>query len=215
MVKFNPIIKNPGDLIRSEDYNRMQGEIKEDLEDLKQRIEKLREYVENMLHSVTLIDIKSPQGMSYALDDNVPGETSNYGTTVVGNITRQWCIGAENTGTICRFGIIDFMDILYYWSGAGRGDKKCLKITIEYVDGNVYTTDDLFIHEWSELRARGDDNPYSEYLLSPNEHVWYKYMLKNPEPDKEVRYIYFEDTSAESNPRIGNLIQYMTRIRHL
>ena len=215
MTKFEPIVRNPGDLIRSEDWNRIQEDIKADLDDLNEKISKLKEYVEGMLHSVTLTDVKSPIGISYNLDEPVPGETENYGTTIVGHITKQWCIGNGNTGRICRFGIIDLMDVLYYWAGAGGGDKKTLKIMIEYVDGDTHTTDELFIHEYSELRPKGGENPYVEYLLSPNENVWYKYMLQNPKPDKEVRYIYFENVGSACTPRIGNVIQYLTKIRHM
>ncbi|MDI6729986.1 MAG: hypothetical protein QMD06_00365 [Candidatus Altarchaeum sp.] len=215
MTKFEPIIKNPGDLIRSEEWNKMQEEIRTDLDELNEKIGKLKEYVENMLYSVTLTDAKSSLGISYNLDGSVPGESDNYGTSIVGNITKQWCLGKGNTGKICRFGIIDFMDMLYYWSGAGEGDKKTLKIMIEYVDGDVYNTDDLFIHKWSELRPKGGENAYIEYLLSPNERVWYKYMLKNPKPDKEVRYIYFENTNSGCTPRIGNVVQYLTKIRQM
>jgi len=167
-----------------------------------------------MLYSVTLSELKSPIGNSYNLDENIPGETENYGESVVGNITKQWSIGKKK-GKICRFGIIDFVDILYYWAGANGGDKKTLKITIEYVDGDVYSTDELFINECFELKQKENDNPYVEYLLSPNENVWYKYMLKNPKPEKEVRYISFENTNQNCSTRIGNVIQYLTRIKNL
>ncbi|PKP60305.1 MAG: hypothetical protein CVT89_00035 [Candidatus Altiarchaeales archaeon HGW-Altiarchaeales-2] len=214
MVKFKPIIRNPGDLIASDDWNKMQGDIKDDIEELDKKIEELKGYVKNMLYSVTLAELKSPIGSSYNLDENIPGENENYGATVVGNITKQWCIGKKKE-VVCKFGIVDAVDILYYWAGANNGDKKTLKITIEYADGDVYSTDELFIHEFSELRIKGKDNPYVEYLLSPNENVWYKYMLKNPKPEKEVRYISFENTSQNCSPRIGNVIQYLTRIKNL
>ena len=55
--------------------------------------------------------------------------------------------------------------------------------------------------------------PYAEYLLSPNEKVWYKYALKNPNPNVEVRYVSFKDTNEESAPRIANVIQHVARIR--
>lgn len=214
MAKFKPIIRNPGDLIASEDWNKMQEDIKHDIEELNKKIEELKDYVKNMLYSVTLTELKSPIGSSYNLDENIPGETENYGGSVVGNITKQWSIGKKK-GVVCRFGIIDFVDVLYYWAGANNGDKKTLKITMEYVDGNIHSTDELFIHECSELRPKGTENPYVEYLLSPNENVWYKYMLKNPNPEKEVRYIFFENTNQNCSLRIGNVIQYLTRIKNL
>lgn len=213
MAKFEPIRKKPGELIRSEDWNKMQEDMKADLERLEGRIQELRRYVDNMAGSVTLINLDSPIGTSFNLDENVPGETNNYGTSVMGYITKQWVAGMAKTGEICRFGILDFFDILYYWSGAEKGDKKTLEVTLEYVDGTTHTERDLFIHEWSELRAKGAENPYVEYLLSPNERVWYKYALKNPNPDKEVRHASFTDTGTECAPRIANTVQHIARIR--
>lgn len=214
MTKFKPIIRNPGDLIASEDWNKIQEDIRDDVEELDKKIGELKGYVENMMYGVTLTELKSPVGSSYNLDENIPGETENYGASVVGNITKQWDINKEK-GIVCRFGIVDAVDILYYWGGAKDGDKKTLKITIEYVDGDVYSADELFIHECSELRKKGKENPYVEYLLSPNEKVWYKYMLKNPKPEKEVRYLSFENTNQNCSLRIGNVIQYLTKIKNL
>jgi len=214
MAKFKPIIRNPGDLIASDDWNKMQEDIKSNIDELDEKFDKLKEYIENMLYSVTLVELKSPVGSSYNLDENIRGETENYGANVVGNITKQWSIGKEK-GVVCRFGIVDAVDIFYYWAGAKDSDKKTLKITIEYIDGDVYSTDELFIHECSELRPKGTENSYVEYLLSPNENVWYKYMLKNPNPEKEVRYISFENTNQNCSLRIGNVIQYLTRIKNL
>jgi len=213
MSKFEPIKKKPGELIRSEDWNKIQEDIKADLKKLEERIQGLRRYVDNMAGSVTLTNLDSPVGTSYNLDENVPGETSNYATSVMGYITKQWIVGVGKTGEICRFGILDFFDVLYYWSGAEKGDKKMLEITLEYVDGTTHTIRDLFIHEWSELRAKGAENPYLEYLLSPNERVWYKYALGNPNSGKEVRYVSFKDTSEECGPRVANIIHHLGRIR--
>jgi hypothetical protein len=206
MTKFEPIRKKPGELIRSEDWNKIQENIKTDLEKLEDKIHELKRYVDNMAGSVTLINLSSPIGTSYNLDENVLGEKSNYSTSVVGYITKQWIAGIEKSGEICRFGILDYFDLLYYWSGAEKGDKKTLEITI-------YTARDIFIHEWSELRSKGTENPYIEYLLSPNERVWYKYALENPNPDKEVRHVVFKDVNKECAPRIANVIQHIARIR--
>jgi hypothetical protein len=64
-----------------------------------------------------------------------------------------------------------------------------------------------------ELMPRSTENPYVEYLLSPNERVWYKYALRNPNPDKEVRYVSFRDINEDAGPRIANVIQHVARIR--
>lgn len=213
MAKFEPIRKKPGELIRSEDWNKIQEDIKSDLERLVGEIQSLREYIDSMAKSVTLINLDSPIGLSYRLDEDVPGEVGNYATSVMGYITKQWILGKGRTGEICRFGILDFFDLLYYWSGAENGGTKTLEITLEYVDGTMHTASDLFINKWTELRPRGAENPYAEYLLSPNERVWYKYALRNPNPDKEVRYVSFKDVNEESGPRIANVIQHVARIR--
>ncbi len=65
------------------------------------------------------------------------------------------------------------------------------------MDGSVYNTGSLFVHEWSNLRPRGTKNPYVEYLQSPNQCLWYRYVLVNPNPDKEIRQITFRDTSVD------------------
>jgi hypothetical protein len=213
MVTFEPIGKKPGELIRSEDWNKIQEDIRADLEKLEEENRTLRDYINNMAKSVTLTGLDSPTGTSYRLDEDVPGDIGNYATRVVGYITRQWSLGKEKPAEICRFGVLDFCDLLYYWAGAGNGDRPTLEITLEYVDGSLHTTGSLFLHEWAELRARGTENPYLEYLLSPNERVWYKYALRNPNPDKEVRYISFRNTDPTCVPRIANVIQHIARIR--
>jgi hypothetical protein len=213
MVKFEPIRKNPGELIRSEDWNKIQEDVKADLAKLAEEIRVLREYIDTMALSETLTNMESPAGTSHGLNEDVPGEIGNYSTTVLGYITRQWVLGVEQTGEICSFGVLDFFDVLYYWAGAKRSEKGCLEITLEYVDGTIYTEPNLFIHDWTQLQIKGDKNPYIEYLLSPNERVWYKYEIKNPNPKKEVRYVTFKDTDASNSPRIANVIQHIARIR--
>ncbi len=208
MVKFKPISKKPGDVIKSEDWNRIQEEIKADLE-------RIEEYISKMTETVTLTNVESPVGKSFNLMDIVPGETSSYNSSVMGLITRQWLLEKGKVGEICRFGVIDSFDILYYWSGAENGDKKTLNIVLEYVDGTTTSIEGLFIHDRTKLRPAGQDNPYTEYILSLNDRVWYKYQLVNPNSEKEVRYISFKNINAECTPRIGNVIQYKTRIKPL
>jgi hypothetical protein len=213
MEKFEPINKKPGELIRSEDWNKIQEDIKTDLMTLAEEIQSLRAYIDSMAKSVTLINLDSPVGTSYRLDEVVSGEIGNYATSVLGYITKQWILGRGKTGEICRFGVIDFFDYLYYWSGAENGENATLEITLEYVDGTLYVSNALFINEWMELKPRSTDNPYAEYLLSPNERVWYKYTLRNPNPNKEVRYVSFKDNNEEAGPRIANVLQHVARIR--
>jgi hypothetical protein len=208
MAKFKPILKKPGDVIRSEDWNKIQEDIKADLE-------RIEEYISKMTETVTLTNVESPVGKSFNLMDIVPGETSSYNSNVMGLITKQWLLEKGKVGEICRFGVMDSFDILYYWSGAENGDKKTLNIVLEYMDGTTAGIEGLFIHDRTKLRPAGQDNPYIEYILSPNERVWYKYQIVNPNPEKEVRYISFKNVNAECTPRIGNVIQYKTRIKPL
>lgn len=215
MVKFEPIKRKPGELIRSEDWNKIQEDIRADLIELEEEIRRLREYIDSLTETVVMTNLQSPTGTTYNLNEDVPGESGNYAASVVGHITKQWVLGRGKTGEICRLGVLNFFDVLYYWAGADNGDKKTLEITLEYVDGTTYTVRDLFIHECKELRIKGTDNPYVEYLLSPNERVWYKYELKNPNPDKEVRYVVFKDTNEECAPRIGNVLQFITKLKPL
>ncbi len=195
--------KKPGDLIRSEEWNKIMDELVS-----------LRSYIENMTRSTTLAGLSSPTGTSYALSTGVPEEL-NYGMDVIGLITRQYYKAKEETGVVCRFGLNDYADTLSYWSGAANGDREALDMDVEYVDGTVYQASGLFIHEWSNLRARGTKNPYVEYLQSPNQRLWYRYVLANPNPDKEIRYVTFKDSSKECALRIANVIHYTTRVRPL
>lgn len=195
--------KKPGDLIRSEEWNRIMDELVE-----------LRRYIDNMTRSVTLAGLSSPVGSAYSLSSGA-AEDFNYGVDVMGLITKQYYLGRKETGDICRFGVADQADVISYWSGAANGDREALEIQVEYVDGSVYRTDSLFIHEWSNLRPRGTKNPYVEYLQSPNQSLWYRYVLANPNPDKEIRQITFRDTSADVAVRIANVIHYVTRVRPL
>jgi hypothetical protein len=198
--KYKPERKKPGDLIRSEDWNALVDEVIF-----------LRKYIGNMTRSVTLTHLESPSGKSQLLSSGVQ-EEFNYGTDVLGLITRQFYTTGEEIGEVCKYGLIDYADIIYYWAGAMNGDRKALEITLEYFDGTNYTSDSLLIHEWSKLRPKGKENPWVEYLYSPNQRLWYKYALKNPSPDKGIRFITFRDTSSETGIRIANVLQYVTRI---
>ena len=207
MSDYEPIIKKPGDLIKSEDWNTTQEEIK-----------KLYEYINRMASAITLVNLESSGGIPYDLTEKIPGDDLDYGSRVVGHITKQWYKPWDETRQetkICKFGIVDYADIIYYWAGAGNGDKKTLKISLEDEEGNITSIEDLFIHERSRLRPKGEDNPYIEFLSSPNDYKWYKYKVANPNPENMLRYITFYNTDRECTPRIGNVIQYVTKIKSI
>lgn len=195
-MPFEPVYKKPGDPIRSEEWNSILDELIS-----------LRKYIENMTRSVTLIGLESQNGKFSRLSTDAP-EGFNFGMDVMGLITRQYYGGAKE---ICRFGINDFADIIYYWSGS-KADSESLKISLEYVDGTFLPPQIFFVNDWSRLRQKSDKNPYLEYLLSSDERVWYRYGMKNSHPEKEIRYIIFEDESGTGGTRIGNVIHYVTRV---
>lgn len=216
MPEFKPVIRKPGEVIRSEDWNKIQQDIRSDLERVEKSIQDLKGYVDSMVESVSIVNIDSPVGRSYGLNETVPGETANYGTRVMGLISRQWLTVPETpTGEVCRYGITDFFETFYFWAGAEKGNAKMLDIMIEYVDGSTTTVGGLYVHDCAKLSPKGRDNPYIEYLLSPNERVWYKYEVRNPNPDKEVRQISFSRIKPDSSPRIANVLQYRSRIKPL
>lgn len=99
--------------------------------------------------------------------------------------------------------------------GATNGNAKALEITIRYVDGSTEVVKDLFVHERGKLTAKGTDNPYVEFLLSPNQWVWYRYRLVNPRPDKEALNVTFKNTNVKSTVRVADAIQLRTRIKQL
>lgn len=200
---FDPVVKKPGDIIRSDEWNKIIEELVT-----------LRKYIDNMTRSVTLTSLPSPIGTAYNLSTGVP-EDFNYGTDVLGLISKQYYIGKAETGEICKFGLNDYADIVLYWSGATNGDKEAIEVQIEYIDGTTFVSEKLVIHEWTNLRPKGSKNPYVEYLQSPNQRLWYKYALVNPNPDKAIRYIIFRDIAKETAIRIANVIHYTTRVRQL
>jgi len=197
---FEPVYKKPADIIRSEEWNKILDELVD-----------LRKTIRNMTRCVTLTLLESPLGLSGKLKSDVP-EEFNYGLDVIGLLTRQYYHSEKGTG-ICRFGVDDHAEIIYYWSGAFPDGAETLRISLEYIDGATFTSDNLFIHGLTQLKPKGTKNPYTEYLISPNQRIWYKYGVVNPEPEKIIRYITFEDLSPKSTIRIGNVIQYITRVR--
>jgi hypothetical protein len=212
LAKFKPIVKKPGEVIRSEDWNKMQEDIMNDIKDLEQRLLTLRDYVDSMEQTQTLINMISPAGTQYNLNEIVPGEKTSYDSAVIGPLTKQWLHEKGKAGVICTFGIAAKFETLDFWSGAENGDKKTLEIAFEYLDGTNSVISDLFIHERTKLRPKGTENPYLEYLLSPNENVWYRYHVANPSPNKEVLTMTFKNTNKDCTTRVGNVLYYSSKI---
>jgi hypothetical protein len=212
MTKFSPILRKPGEVIKSEEWNKMQEDIRADIEELERKLQGLKEYIDNMEETSTMLDMDSLFGRSYALDKVVPGESSSYEAPIVGLLTKQWLRLSGDIGDICRFSVVAHIELLDYWSGAENGDKKALEATFNYIDGTSAVVTELFVHDRTRLRPKGAENPYLEYLLSPNEHVWYRYQLTNPNPEKEVLSVSFKNLLADCTPRIGNVIHYRSKI---
>lgn len=215
MPKFKPITKKPGELIKAEDWNRIQEDILKDLEEIEKSIGELRKYVESLTETSTILNPASPVGTSYELNVPVPGETASYMATVVGPITRQWAMERGKVGEVCRFGLAAYLEVLEYWAGAEDGDKKALDIVFEYLDGTSSVVSALYVNECSKLRPKNPENPYLEYLLSPNERVWYRYRLNNPHPEKEVFNISFRKSEPNCILKIGNVIHYRSKMTPL
>ena len=212
MTKFNPIVRKPGEIIRSEDWNRMQEDIQADIEELAHKLDVLKEYVDNMEESATMLNMDSQIGKAYNLDEVIPGENSGYDAPIVGLLTKQWLRVKGDVGDICRFSIVARLELLDYWSGAENGDQKALEATFNYIDGTSSVINELFVHDRRKLRPKGTQNSYLEYLLTPNEYVWYRYQLVNPNPEKEVLSVTFKNIVADCTPRIGNAIHYRSKI---
>jgi hypothetical protein len=213
MSQFKPIIRNPGDTIRSEDWNNLQKGLLAEISKLDEKIRWLKEYIENMSERIVLTNLESTLGKSYKLTEIVPGEKKSYGVSIMGLITRQWVTSILGPGDICYFGIAEYCDLIYYWSGAENGNRPSLEIIIEYVDGNVVKAGtNIFVNDKAKLSPSNKDNPYFQFLFSEN-GIWYKYGIRNPHPEKEIRYIKFRNGNAQCNPRIGNVIQLKTKVR--
>jgi len=213
MVEFEPIKRKPGEVIRSEDWNKMQEDIRADFDELERKLQVLKDYIDSMQETITLLNISTLVGKSYNLDEVVPEETASYETPIVGLLTKQWVLAKGETGEICRLGVVTLLDSIDYWAGAENGDKKALEVVFDYMDGTNAVVSDLFVHDRSKLRPKGTQNPYVEYLLSPNEYVWYRYRIANPNPEKEVLTISFRNKDPECTPRIGNVIHYRAKIK--
>ena len=216
MTTFKPRTAKPGETINPEDWNLVQRGILDDLLRLETENAELRRYIDNVSEVNTITHLDSPEGMSYGLDEEVPGETGTYETPQLGLITRQWLSPVRGAVVdICRFTLSSLFDRLDYWAGADNGNQETLEISMRYVDGTSATMKDLVTHERKKLSPKGQDNPYVEFLLAPNQWVWYGYRLTNPYPDKEVLSVTFKNSNPKAATRIGDVLRLRTRIRQL
>lgn len=216
MTNFKPRIAQPGDTITSDDWNYIQQGVLEDLVRLETENAELRRYVDNMSEVNTITRLDSPEGKSFGLDEKVPGETGTYGTDLLGFISKQWLASVRNAAVdICRFSVANLFDQLDYWAGAENGNQNALDIALRYLDGSTETVKNLVVHERKKLSPKGTENPYVEFLLAPNQWVWYRYRLSNPRPDKEVLTVTFRNSNPKATTRIADVIQLRTRIKQL
>jgi len=201
MAEFKPLLKKPGDTIRSQDWN-----------DLQEEVRMLRMYVNNLGERLTITGLDSTAGKGYNLNEVVPGENKSYGVKTMGLITKQWVLAVKGVGDIYYFGITDYFEVLYYWSGAENGDKNMLDISLEYIDGTTAKMgSDLYINDRTKL-SPPKDNKYLEFLYSES-GIFYKYQAINPNPEKEVRLVKFKNLNQECNPRLGNVLNLRARLR--
>jgi len=77
----------------------------------------------------------------------IAGETDSYQTPVLGYIRKQWLLGKNQNEEICKFGILDCFDVLYYWTGADQSSDPSLDILIEYTDGETCTIKDIVLND--------------------------------------------------------------------
>lgn len=215
MAEFKPIIRKAGEVIRSEDWNSIQEGLLAEITSLELKIESLKTYIENMSERITLTGLESVAGRSFGLDEEVPGETSTYRVKSMGLITRQWVTAVMGEGDLCHFGITDYFDVLYYWAGAENGNQNMLDIEIEYADDTIAKLlENGYVNDKNTLSESNEANPYIEFLYS-DFGIWYKYQIKNPHPNNQVRYVRFRNVNPDSNPRIGNTIQMKTRVKQI
>jgi len=212
LANFKPRLARPGDVIRSEDWNMIQKDLLSEIEALEARYQELRAYVDNMTQTDILTNLESAVGKSYGLNELIPGERETYQTLIMGLITRQWLGPVRGVVDVCRFTLTSKLEELSYWAAATKGNREALAISIRYVDGTSETTKGLFVHDRDALAPKGEDNPYVEYLISPNQKVWYRYRILNPRPEKEVLSVTFKNSEADCTVRIGNVLQIQKRI---
>jgi hypothetical protein len=215
LTEFQPRPAQPGEPIRSEDWNYIQQSLLAEIVSLQARCDRLQKYIDNMSVLHTMTNLESTEGRSYSLDETVPGEVGTYGSKVVGLISRQWVPPVKGDVGICRFTVTNTFDQLDYWAGAAGGNGKALSVTLNYADGGTASFPELFMHEVTALAPAGDDNPFVEYILSPSQWVWYRYRLTNPHPDREVISVTFANVGSDARSRVGDVLQLRARVRQL
>lgn len=216
MANFEPLLRKPGEYINAEDWNKIQEGLLGEIIRLDKELGSLKNYVDNMMETFTLIGLESQYGKSYLLDEPIPGESKTYESKVMGLITKQWLpVSRDREDYICNFGIMEYFEVLHFWAGAEKGDKKMLDVELVYIDGPpAVIGSKLFINDRNSISTIKDsDNPYLEFVAGPNKTSWYKYQAINNNPEKKVAYIRFKNTNPESTPRIGNVIHLKSRIK--
>jgi hypothetical protein len=215
LANFKPKLAQPGEPIRSEDWNYIQQGLLDDIAQLEAKYAELRNYVDNMSEVNTVTNLDSPQGKAYRLDEAVPGEKGTYETPVLGYITKQWMAPIRGIADVCRFTLTDTFDQLDFWAGAENGNRSALDVTLRYADGTTEAIKGLYVHDRGKLQPKGADNPYVGFLLAPNQRVWYRYRIKNPQPTREVLSVTFKNTNPDCAARIGNVVHLRTRVKQL
>jgi hypothetical protein len=218
LAKFEPLIRKPGEFINAEDWNSIQEGLLGEISRLEGELIDLKKYVDNMSESLTLMGVESHAGKAYTLDSLIPGEIKTYEIRAMGLITRQWVPAARGVkDTICEFGITDFFEVLQFWAGAENGEKKMLDIELRYVDGTSEKIGaNLFVNDRNDISLnRDNENPYLEFISSPNRTAWYKYQVANKNPKKKVGYVTFNNNNPECTPRIGNVIHLRSKIKQM
>jgi hypothetical protein len=208
MTEFKPLIRKPGDTIKAEEWNMIQ-------EGLINEIVRLREYIDTLGYTIILTAAESFIGRAYALDEPIQGGYESFGVKSLGLITKQWV--QTSSGDICKFGVFERFEYLQFWACADNGDKKTLSISFEYADGSIEKiNDNLFINDKVKLSLSSEENPYIEFISAQiGKEVFYKYQVKNPKPDKAVRYVIFSNVNPACITRIGNVLILKSKVYSL
>ena len=95
MTKFEPIVRKPGEIIRSDDWNKMQEDILADFEEVERKLQVLKDYIDNMEETTTMLNMASYVGKAYNLDEVIEGESASYESPIVGLLTKQFLLPKE------------------------------------------------------------------------------------------------------------------------
>jgi hypothetical protein len=181
----------------------------------------LRAYANNMSRCITLLSPPSIEGAPLQGLDTSSGLGYGSNAKVMGLVSGQYY--RKNKGTICKFGLYDFADAIYYWAAAETPDKM-LRITLNYrptpsdiKQGKMPPSysEEVFIHDWKNP-ATGNCTFVDQMNSAVGGAYIYEYKIDNP-PGNSVRQI--SDITFEDNKDLGvsvfNAIQYVTKSRPL